>query len=335
MMTQHRIAKLARSLIVSTASVAMVAFTDASMAADKVTARVDFTPQVHHAALHLAKDKGWFAREGLDVDVQDGTGSLNTIQLVASDQIDIGQVQLGLITIAIEKKLPIKSFAGFMRYGDLGVVVPRDSNINSLADLKGKKILCFTASPWVPFIDSFLAKAGLDRKSVDVTMVAPPAMMNLYSAREADGVMTVDWYGVSLAEKTRPSKSIRLADYGISFPSYGLLASNKTLEGRKDMLRKFTKVQVETWEYIWKGHTDEAAQAMIKQRSGTRFDLDVLKTQFELIRPIFFTEATKGKRIGWQASADWAAAIKSIKDAGAITGNPKPEDYFTNEFIPD
>ena len=324
--------KKALRLIVACGAMAAVA--PLAPAADSVKVRLDFTPVGMHAGMHLAKEKGWFAREGLDVEVQDGAGSLNTIQLVASDQVDIGQVQLGVMALAVEKKLPVKSFAGFMRSTDLAVIVPRDSGIRTLADLKGKKIFCFTASPWVPFIDNFLGKAGLSRKSVDVTMVAPPAMINLYTAREGDGVMTNEFWAIPLVEKTRPSRAIRLVEHGISFPSYGLLASHKTLETRKDMLRKFTKVQVETWEYIWNGHIDEAVQAIFKQRPGMKLDFDVFKSQIELLQPLFYTEATKGRRIGWQATEDWNAAIKSMKDAGTLAGNPKPDDYFTNAYIP-
>ncbi len=327
-------ARFVRSLLLSMAGAALLALTNAAQAAEKVTVRLDFTPGGHHVAMHLAKEKGWFAREGLEVDVQDGAGTLHTIQLVAADQVEIGQVILGGMAMALEKKLPIKSFAGFMRVGDMAVIVPRDSGINTLADLKGKKLLCFTGSPWMSFIDNFLAKGGLDRKSVNVTMVAPPAMMSLYSAKEADGIMSFETFVIPLMEKTRPSKAIRTADYGIVFPSYGLIASNKTLADRKDMLRKITRVQTETWEYIQKGNVDEAVQALIKQRPGVKLDPGVIKGQVELNLTLVPTAATKGKRIGWQASADWAAAIKSMKDAGAITGNPKPEDYYTNEFVP-
>ena len=323
-----------KSAISVLCSVLLAAVTHASQAAEKVTVRLSFTPQADHAALHLAKDKGWFSREGFDVDIQDGTGSLNAIQLVASDQIDIAQVQLGGMAIALEKKLPIKSFAGFMPVGDFVVMVPRDSGINTPADLKGKKILSFTGSPGSIFIDSFLSRFKLDRKSVEVTMVAPGAMYNLYSAKEADGLVTLGWYGLPVVEKTRPSRAFLLSDWGIQFPSYGLLASHKTLERRRDMLRKFTKLQIETWEYIWNGHVDEAVQAFTKQRPGMKLDPEVMKAQVELIHPYFFTPATKGRRIGWQARSDWVAAIQSMKEAGVIAGTLKPEDYYTNDFIP-
>lgn len=302
--------------------------------AEPLTVRLDFIPVGFHAAMHLAKEKGWFAREGLEVDIQDGTGSLNTIQLVGSGQVDVGQVQLGVMAIAREKGVPVKSFAGFVRKSDLGVIVPRDSGMKTVKDLKGKKLLCFSASPWAPFIDNFLAKGGLDRSSVEISMVPPATMVAVYMSNGADGIMTVEPFGLPIVEKTRPSTSIRLADYGINFPSYGLIATETTIANRKDALAKLAKVQIETWEYIWNGHVDEAVDALIKARSNIKLDRDVVKGQLESYRSLFDTENTKGKRIGWQSDKDWELALRDIEASGAIASYTNPEDYFTNALLP-
>jgi NitT/TauT family transport system substrate-binding protein len=302
--------------------------------AESLTVRLDFIPVGFHAAMHLAKEKGWFAREGLEVDIQDGTGSLNTIQLVGAGQVDVGQVQLGVMAISREKGVPVKSFAGFVRKSDLGVIVPRDSGMKTVKDLKGKKLLCFSASPWAPFIDNFLAKGGLDRSSVEISMVPPATMAAVYMSNGADGIMTVEPFGLPIVEKARPSTSIRLADYGINFPSYGLIATETTLTQKKDALAKLAKVQVETWEYIWNGHVDEAVDALIKARSNIKLDHDIVKGQLEFNRSLLDTENTKGKRIGWQSDKDWELALRDIKASGAIASYTKPEDYFTNALLP-
>ena len=238
------------------------------------------------------------------------------------------------MAIAREKGLPLTSFAGFLRKGDLAVILPRDSGIKSVQDLKGKKLVCFNASPWAPFIDNFLAKGGLDRKTVDIQMVSPSAMASLYSAGDADGILTVEPAYVPIVAKTRPAMTLRLADYGINFPSYGLVATEKTLAERREALRKLVKVQVETWEYIWNGHVDEAVKAVLDSRPNVKLDPDVIKGQLELNKAFFDTEATKGKRIGWQAAEDWKAALQSMKEAGVITSPLPPESYFTNSLVP-
>jgi len=51
-----------------------------AQSADALTLRVDFAPWGVHAALHLAQAKGWLKEDGLTVDIQDGTGTLSTIQ---------------------------------------------------------------------------------------------------------------------------------------------------------------------------------------------------------------------------------------------------------------
>ena len=302
--------------------------------ADRLTVRLDFIPVGFHTAMHLAKEKGWFAREGLEVEIQDGTGSLNTIQLVGSGQIDVGQVQLGVMAIAREKGVPVKSFAGFVRKSDLGVIVPRDSGMKTVEDLKGKRLLCFTASPWAPFIDNFLAKGGLDRNSVEISMVPPATMAAVYMSKGADGIMTVEPFGLPIVEKTRPSTSIRLADYGINFPSYGLIATETTIANRRDALAKLAKVQIETWEYIWSGHEDEAVDALISARSNIKLDRDVVKGQLMINKPLLDTDNAKGKPIGWQSEKDWELALRDIKAAGAISSYTKPQDYFTNDLLP-
>jgi NitT/TauT family transport system substrate-binding protein len=316
------------------AAITPFSLTSIAEAAERLTVRLDFVPVGFHAAMHLAKEKGWFASEGLDVEIQDGTGSLNTIQLVGSGQIDVGQAQLGVMAIAREKGVPIKSFAGFLRKGDLAVVVPRGPDMKTVKDLRGKKLVCFTASPWVPFIDNFLAKGGLDRKSVEVSMVSPGAMAAIYSSNGADGILTVEPFGVPIVEKTRPSQAIRLADYGINFPSYGLMATERAIEQRRDAFAKLAKVQIETWEYIWNGNIEEAVDAVIKARPAIKLDRDTVKHQLELNRDLFDTEATKGKRIGWQSTQDWENALRDIKTSGAIASHTKPEDYFTNALLP-
>src|SRR6201996_657164 len=121
-------------------------------AQDKLSVRLDFSPWGVQAAMHLAQNKGWFKETGLDVDIQDGRGSGNTIQLVNAGQADVGQVQVGLVGSARAKGATIRAIATFQRRTDLCVLVDRDSPISRAADLRGKTVVVFAASPWAPFV---------------------------------------------------------------------------------------------------------------------------------------------------------------------------------------
>ncbi len=312
---------------------AIVAFGAVETCAETLAVRLDFSPWGVHAGMHLAEAKGWFDEARLDIDLQDGKGTINTIQLVGSGQVDVGQVQLGLMALARENGLPLKSFAGWARRGDLAVLVDANSDINSVADLEGRKLVTFTASPWVPYIDNFLAAGGLTRDDVSILMVAPPAMVATYASGEVDGFMTVGPFGLPLTARSRPAKQILMDDADVTFPSYGLIAQESTLEERRDELARLAQVQQRAWEYIFDGNVEEAADAIISGRPDSNLNRDVLIGQIEAYRDFFHTERTKDLPIGVQSAEDWADALAAMEAAEIIKPGQQADDFFTNDLL--
>ena len=112
-----------------------------AQAPEKITVKLDFTPWGIHAGLQLAKNKGWFAKEGLDVTVEDGTGTLPGIQLVGAGKTEVAAVQLGPMAVARENSLPVISIAGYARRSDLAIMVDANTGAKNVKELAGKKIV--------------------------------------------------------------------------------------------------------------------------------------------------------------------------------------------------
>lgn len=303
------------------------------LAQEKLTVRLDFSPWGVHAAMHLAKEKGWFKEAGLDVDIQDGRGSGNTLQLVNAGQVDVGQIQLGLLPQARDNGAQLKGIAGWGRRTDLAVLVDKDSPITKVSDFAGKSLVVFAASPWAPYIDYWLKQGGLDRTKTTIMFVDPAALWGTYTARRADGMMSTEPSAVPIAAATRPSKAILAEDVGVAYPSYGLVATEKTIASRKEALAKLVAIQQKAWAYLRDGKTEEGVEAIVKQRPDAKLDRKALAEQIRLTIAFFDTPATKGKPIGWQAEADWNAALKGLEAAGAVKPGWKVSDYYTNDFI--
>ena len=317
-------------LLLIASAIGIASFTQAM---EKISVRLDFSPWGIHAAMHLANEKGWFKNAGLEVEVIDGKGTNNTIQLIAAGKGDVGQVQLGPMAVAREKGMELKSFAGWARKSDLAVLVAQDSGINTVADLKGKKGVSFSASPWVPYIEQFLTNGGISRTDFDISMVAPASMMGTYAVGDADAVLTVGPFGLPLVANSRPAKAILSADYGVAFPSYGLVATENTLKEKASALSKLAKVQQKAWTYIFNGNIDEAVTAIKAQRPNANFSEAVLKGQIESYRQFFDTKYTAGKPFGWQSIADWQEAIDAMMGAGLVSDSVQPSDFFTNALL--
>lgn len=310
-----------------------------SQTADALSVRVDFVPWGVHAPLHLAQVKGWLKEDGLNVDIQDGAGTLSTINLVASGKVDVGFVQLGPMAIARASGLPVRSFAGYMRNGDLAVLVDSEKGPKTAKELAGKKIVCFANSPWAPFIDQYIKNIGLEKGSgpgqVNVVMVSPAALVSTYASGDADGFMSLKEFGEPLVMGVRPARSFLAVDAGIAFPSYGLIATDESLAKRAAALKRLSANQTRAWTYIFEkpANLDEAIEAMMAQRADKQLKPEVLKSQLVLSKQFIETSNTAAKPMGWQSADDWKLAVKSMSEAGLITADAKVEDFYTNDFI--
>ena len=303
-----------------------------ALAQDKLSVRLDFSPWGVQAAMHLAQNRGWFKEAKLDVDIQDGRGSGNTIQLVNAGQADVGQVQVGLVGSARAKGATIRSIATFQRKTDLCILVDKTSPMEKVADLRGKSVVVFAASPWAPFIDVYLKSGGLTRDDLKVEVVDPAALWGTYIAKRSDGLMSTVGSALPLAEASRPSKCLLASDAGIAFPSYGLVARDEVIASKGPALKRLIEVQQRAWQHL-RTNPEDGVKAMIAERPDAKLDPVVLLGQIKLTLDYFDTPASQGKPIGWQAQADWEAAGKSMEAAGVLPAGWKATDYYTNSLV--
>lgn len=322
----------ANTRVAASALALMIGFATTAGAQEKLTVRLDFSPWGVHAGMHLAQQKGWFEEAGLNVEVQDGRGSGNTLQLVNAGQVDVGQVQLGLLGAAREEGAKVRSFAGFQRKTDLCILVDKDSDTAEIADLKGKSLVVFAASPWAAYINDFLAAGGLEEGDAEVLFVDPAALWGTYTAGRADGLMSTIGSAIPVAEASRPSKCLMLDLAELYFPSYGLIASEDTITERGEELAKLVDVQQRAWTEI-KENPQAGVDAILAMRPDAKLNPDVLRAQIQLTVDYFDTPATEGQPIGWQAEEDWEQALAGMEKIGLIATGWTTADYFTNDLV--
>lgn len=320
-----------RSSLLGAAALAIAALCGAAPAAaqalEPVKVRLDWTPWANHAAMHLAQQKGWYRQAGLDVTLEDGNGSVTTVQIVgSSNAFDIGHAALAPMMIARDKGLPVKAVAVFLRKNDIGVLVPADSGITGPAGLKGKKVGYTAGSLEAPFIDAFLAAGKLKRDDLELINLDAASKAANYAVGRTDAVFSTVPFVLPTTNKARASKAILFADAGLSMPSFGLVASEAKLAERGEVLGRFASVVARAWEYVYAGHEDEAVDAIVAQRPQARLDKAVLRAQLEALKPFFDVPA--GGRIGVPQPQDWEAAVKTLSSVQLISAGRPASEYY-------
>lgn len=157
-----------RRLFASAALAVALAATPAA-AADKLTVMLDWFVNPDHAPLIVARDKGLFAAEGLDVELIAPADPSAPPRLVAAGQADVAVSYQPELQLAVKEGLPLVRFATLVET-PLNTVMALDGGpVKSLADLKGRKVGFSVGGFEDAVLGSMLETVGL--KLSDVTLV--------------------------------------------------------------------------------------------------------------------------------------------------------------------
>jgi NitT/TauT family transport system substrate-binding protein len=271
-----------------------------TVAADKVNYQLGFLPQGSNANVYLAVSKGLFAAENLEVTIMTGRGGSDTITKVSTGVADIGEVPLDLfLSSNVETVIPAKSvMVEFTRPPD-SLVTTTTSGIGSLKDVAGKKIgtPTFTSSNLLwPVI---LKQNGVDPESVKLIKTEPASLYGMLATGQVDGIII--WAtGASQAvgPLTAVGKTIKVIPWANSgYEGYGqtLIASNKMIAERPEVLKRFLKVMKQSLQMVYDNPQQgaDAIKSMVPQG-----DAAVYRAQIDAAQPYFFNEHTKRDGLG-------------------------------------
>lgn len=295
--------------------------------------RLDWTPWGVHGAFHLAQQKGWYQQAGLDVSLEDGNGSVTTVQIVgAGDSFDVGHAALASVMIAREKGMPVKAVAVFARQSDIGLLVPAEAGITGPAQLKGKKVAYTAGSLEAPFVDAFLAAGKLKKSDLELINVDAAGKASTYAMGRAVAAFSTIPFFLPVVSQNRPSSAVRFADFGLNMPSFGLFANESKLAARGEAIARFASVTARAWEYIYAGHQDEAVSAILQQRPQARLDKAVLRGQIDALQP-YFGQPAAGERLGAIVPQDWTQAVKTLSSVGLIGAGAEASSFYVPGLV--
>ena len=130
---------LACALIVSfcTGAAAVMAAEDSGM--KKVTVILDYIPNTNHSGMYVALNKGYYAEEGLDVEIIEPTeGATNSLIANGVGTFGIAYQEDVTLALAADDPLPLMTVATLIQHNTSGFVTLVDSGIETPADWEGK-----------------------------------------------------------------------------------------------------------------------------------------------------------------------------------------------------
>ena len=278
-----------------------------------------FTP------LDIGIQQGIFAKHGLDIEASASAGDAKLQQLLASNSIDIG-IGSGPGMAFIVKGVPAKAVAAM--YGlpkNMAVRVGYDSDIKTVADLKGKKIGCTTVGSLTDWIGGRISqKEGWGNDGITMVPIGgmPPARAAI-KTRQIDGYIGALETGYAL-EETKEWRVITDATPFVDhFITHVMFATNDAIEKHPAAVKAFLEGWFDTIAYM-KTHKAESVAISAKV---ININEAVASRVYDEQIGAFSTDGTFDPQAV-------AALKKSYLEMGLLKETPADSDMFTTQFLP-
>lgn len=138
---------------------------------EKLTVMLDSQPNPDHAPLVIAQQQGYFKEQGLEVELKTPVNPSGSSQIVAANKADIGLSYEPEYMTQVDHGLPLIRIGTLIDKPLNSMVALKDSGINTLGDLKGKKIGTNMDGLSSTMLKTVLAKQGLTEKDVTIVQI--------------------------------------------------------------------------------------------------------------------------------------------------------------------
>ena len=152
-----------------------------ALAADKLTLILDWFVNPDHGPIVIAQENGYFAEEGLEVEVIAPADPSDPPKMVAAGQADLAVGYEPQLHLQVAEGMPLVRVGTLVATPLNCLLVLDDGPIKSLADLKGRKIGFSVAGVEETLLSAMLSRAGLtldDVELVNVNFSLSPAVMS-------------------------------------------------------------------------------------------------------------------------------------------------------------
>ena len=239
----------------------------------KLTVMLDWFVNPDHAALVVAQEKGLFAAQGLEVELQTPADPNDPPKLAAAGKVDLAISYQPQVHIHVNAGLPIKRIGALVATPLNSLVVLRDGPVKTLADLKGRKIGYSVGGFEEALLKALLAKANL--KPEDVTLInvnfsLSPALLSGQVDAVIGAFRNFELNQLDLAKK--PGRAFYPEEEGV--PPYEELVIVANRDRLKDpRFRPFLAALEQATLYLL-NHPDEAWKIFIARHKDLNDELN-------------------------------------------------------------
>ncbi|HEX2937807.1 MAG TPA: ABC transporter substrate-binding protein [Ruminiclostridium sp.] len=298
----------------------------------KVTVVLDWTPNTNHTGLYVAKEKGYYKAQGLDVTIEqppeDGALSLlasGKAQFAISFQEEIATA------LTASNPLDVTAVAALIQHNDSGIISLKSKGITSPKGMEGMRYATWDSPVEKATLKYLITKDGGDYSKVKMI---PSTVDDVVTALKTNIDCVWIYYpqeGIAAETKGLDTNFFAFKDLdpALDFYTPVLASSSKFLKSDPDTAKKFLKATAQGYEYAIKD-PDGAADILCK--SVPEMDKQIAKKGQEWLKTQYKAEVSQWGKID---KTRWDRFYTWLYDNKVLTKKIASGEGFTNDYLPE
>ncbi|MCR8642075.1 ABC transporter substrate-binding protein [Paenibacillus sp. N1-5-1-14] len=290
---------------------------------------LDWTPNTNHTGIYVAKEKGYFTEQGLNVDIV-LPGSNTSMAMVGAGNAEFGIGVQESITQGRLQGVPVVSIGAIIQHNTSGFASPVAKNIKSPKDFEGKKYGGYGSPAEAAVIESLMQTQNADYKKVTSINIGEADYFTAVKRDVDFSWIYYAWTGIEAELRKEPVNMIYLTDYSDKLDYYTpvVIASEKLLKEKPELAKAFMAAVSKGYEYAI-ASPEDAANILIKAVPELNKELVIASQKW--LSPRYKAEATRWgeqKRSVWENYSNWMFDHKLLEKKLDV------DTAFTNDFLP-
>lgn len=296
----------------------------------KVTVILDWVPNTNHTGLYVAKEQGFYAQAGLDVEIIQPPEGGNP-QLLAAGQGDFAVSYQEEVTMARAQDIPIVALAAVIQHNTSGFASPRSKNITTPKDFENKSYGGWGSPAEEAVLKALMSKNGADFNKIKMVNVGSADFFASMEKGIDFAWIFAGWTGLEAKAKGIDLNFINLAEEDKVFDYYTpvIIASESKIAQNPELVKKFMRATSQGYDFAIK-NPGPAGDILLK--NVPELDKNLVVASQSYLAAQYQADASRWGEMKpevWKNYADFMFANKLIE---------KPietDKAFTNQFLPE
>jgi NitT/TauT family transport system substrate-binding protein len=295
-----------------------------------VKIRLDWNSGGYHAPFYLGVERGYYKREGIDLQIISGSGSSDTVKQVGFGTVGCGLADALVVVQGVRQQVPVKAIAAYFQQTPISVISPKDKPVvvpKQLLD--GVKLGIKKGSATYQGLVALLAanKIPIEKlRLIDVGLGVAPLLI-----KRVDAIM-----GFSIDEPVSAEAGgmqvhvLSIAKFGVNTYGLALICNTELMKKNPALVKGFLKATRRAMS-----ETAKNPAVAIAALSKALPELDAKREAEVLARaiPLWYSDETRRHNLGWQTEDRWDSTIDVAYDLGLIDTKLNSADVFTDAFL--